>query len=227
MTSLLFAPPALGNVLSLTGLPGGSNKIHDRSPYGNVGTVFGATWVRLPGGLWVLSFDGNDDYADFGSHPSLLSDVLTVEAWYKYEAQAFSPLLSWSTGATPSIWLRWNEEKPLLYLGGANFRYFSPSSPVNLYDGNYHRVVFVLTGNGQNDIDDARMYVDRYEQDVVSTVKTGLPDAKSVLKVGYNSYSSGKYFRGPVALLTMRNREASLFQVQSLFDQEKHLFGVW
>lgn len=224
---LVFNPPELGCALYLPGPSGGGSKIYDRSPYGNAGTITGATWTRLPSGLWVLSFDGNDDYVDFGSHPSLLSDVLTIEAWYQYEAQDYSPLVSWSTGATPSIWLRWNADKPLLYLGGANFRYFSPSSPVDLYDGNYHRVVFVLAGNGQNDIDDARMYIDRYEQDVASTVKTGTPDAKSLFRISYNSYSFGKYLRGPVARLTMRNYKVSLFQAQSIFDREKNLFGVW
>lgn len=227
MLDSLFAPPNSGTVLSLNGLPGGSNKIHDRSPYGNNGTIVGASWVKLPSGLWCLSFDGSDDYVDLGSPLNLLSDVLTVEAWYRYEAQNYSPLVSWSAGATPSMWLRWNADKPLLYLGGSNFRYFSPTSPVNLYDGEYHRVVLVLAGNGQNDIDNARLYIDGYEQNVVSTVKTGAPDARSLVKIGYNAYSSGKYLKGTVALLTMRNYQPSLFQVQASFDREKHLFGVW
>lgn len=60
--SLLLEPPPLGCVLYLPGLPGGASKTYDRSPYGNVGTITGATWTRLPRGLWCLDFDGVDDY---------------------------------------------------------------------------------------------------------------------------------------------------------------------
>ena len=44
----IFNPPQLGCVLSLTGLPGGGNKTYDRSPYGNIGTIIGATWMSCP-----------------------------------------------------------------------------------------------------------------------------------------------------------------------------------
>src|SRR3990167_10553439 len=33
----------------------------DRSRYQNHGTITGATWKRLPSGVWVMSFDGTDD----------------------------------------------------------------------------------------------------------------------------------------------------------------------
>ena len=68
---LIFNPPQLCCVLCLPGLPGAGSKIYDRSPYGNVGTIVGANWVRLPGGLWCLNFDGADDHVDFGTTPSL------------------------------------------------------------------------------------------------------------------------------------------------------------
>jgi len=56
--ALMFSPPELGCVLYLSGLPNSGSKIHDRSPYGNHGAITGATWQRLPSGLWCLSFDG-------------------------------------------------------------------------------------------------------------------------------------------------------------------------
>ena len=63
---LIFDPPELGSVLYLTGLPCGGSKIYDRSPYGNHGTITGATWKRLPSGLWYLDLDALDDYVDCG-----------------------------------------------------------------------------------------------------------------------------------------------------------------
>lgn len=38
----------------------GGSTIYDRSGQGNNGTITGATWVRLPSGLWMLNFDGDD-----------------------------------------------------------------------------------------------------------------------------------------------------------------------
>lgn len=55
-------PPAESNcVLYLPGLPGQGATIWDRSKEGNDGTIYGATWKRLPSGLWYLDFDGIND----------------------------------------------------------------------------------------------------------------------------------------------------------------------
>ena len=79
---LVFEPPQPGCVLYLPGLPGGGNKLYDRSPYANVGTITGATWKRLPSGLWYLDFDGTDDYLDVGQDSSLMPTTsLTIELW--------------------------------------------------------------------------------------------------------------------------------------------------
>ncbi|MFA6315737.1 MAG: LamG-like jellyroll fold domain-containing protein [Candidatus Paceibacterota bacterium] len=43
--------------------PNVKTKIFDKSPYGNHAAITGATWVRLPSGLYVLSYDGIDDKA--------------------------------------------------------------------------------------------------------------------------------------------------------------------
>jgi len=79
---ILFEPPEIGCVLSLTGLPGGGSRIYDRSPYGNIGTITGATWKRLPSGLWCLSLDGNDDSIGIPNVASLqVTGDMTILAW--------------------------------------------------------------------------------------------------------------------------------------------------
>lgn len=58
--STLLTCPA-GAVLWLPGQDDAySTTIRDRSGNNNHGTITGATWSRLPSGLWVLSFDGDD-----------------------------------------------------------------------------------------------------------------------------------------------------------------------
>ena len=80
----VFSPPEPGNVLYLPGLCGGSNKIYDRSPYANIGTITGATWGKTPGGVWCLSFDGSDDCVNCGNDASLdIADAITIEVWLK------------------------------------------------------------------------------------------------------------------------------------------------
>jgi len=80
-----LSTPAIGCGLDLPGLPGGGNKIYDRSPYGNISAITGATWKRLPSGLWYLDFDGTDDYVDCGNFtPAGDADKqLTVLYWWK------------------------------------------------------------------------------------------------------------------------------------------------
>ncbi|MDP2731407.1 MAG: hypothetical protein Q8O55_13160 [Dehalococcoidales bacterium] len=78
---IMFDSPGLETLLYLPGLPGGGSRIHDRSSYGNHGTLIGATWVKTPGGLWCLNFDGSDDYIDCGTGITLANSSFTLEAW--------------------------------------------------------------------------------------------------------------------------------------------------
>lgn len=81
---LVFNPPEPGCVLGIAGLPGRGTKIYDRSPYGNQGTVTGAGWVRLSGGLWALSFDGIDDNVSISDWDNdRLGSNYTIEQWVK------------------------------------------------------------------------------------------------------------------------------------------------
>ncbi len=79
-------PPPANCVLHLTGYPPGGATITDFSGQGNHGTITGATWVRLPSGLWVLSFDG-DDYVGCGNAVNLqITNNLGIEVWFKTPA---------------------------------------------------------------------------------------------------------------------------------------------
>ena len=93
---LVFNPPELGCVLYLPGPPGGGNKIFDCSPYGNHGTITGATWEKTVGGLGCLSFDGTDDYVDFGDGlDAVLTSSFSVEMWFQVsESKSWAILLT-------------------------------------------------------------------------------------------------------------------------------------
>ena len=89
--SLIFDPPELGCVLDLPGLPGGGSKTYDRSLYGSVGTITGATWARTEGGLWCLSFDGADNLVtipgrDFSAPNGTVEFWMRPDEWIEYPA---------------------------------------------------------------------------------------------------------------------------------------------
>jgi len=68
-------------VLSFTGKQGGSSTLVDYSVQGNNGTIVGATWKRLPSGLWYLDFDGEDDFIATSESIGSLT-AWTIETWF-------------------------------------------------------------------------------------------------------------------------------------------------
>ncbi len=70
------------SVLYLPRLEGGGPTAIDYSGQGNDGTITGATWIRLPSGLWYLDFDGTDDKVVCGTDSSMNpANNLTVKVW--------------------------------------------------------------------------------------------------------------------------------------------------
>lgn len=77
--------------------------------------------------------------------------------------------------------------RPILYLGGGNFRYWvDPGAGVR--DGGYHHWVVTLPGAGQTDINTATLTIDGTLISVYSTPATGAPSA----------WTSGLQIRAPV-----------------------------
>ena len=81
-------PP--NSVLYLPGLDYGNwytDTIKDYSGQANHGTIYGATPVRLPSGLWCLDFDGTDDRVRIAEAPSIeITGNIAVMCWVKIDA---------------------------------------------------------------------------------------------------------------------------------------------
>jgi len=161
-----------------------------------------------------LKFDGVNDYVDCGTASNLLPDVFTVVAWYKWVGGTDSPLVGWgNTTQIPSIRVVFNA-KSLIYLSGSNFRYFA-HNPVNVDDGNWHHLVFIITGNGQNDIFNSKMYADGQEQDIFSTTNTTVTTAKIRLDIGR---AGAAYFNGTIDEVMIFNRSLTAGEVTALYE---------
>lgn len=213
-----LSTPPIGCVLDLPGLPGVGNKIYDRSPYGNIGTITGAAWIRLPSGLWVLSFDGSDDYVIIPDASSLdLTGNLTIRCWLKR--------------GTIGAYMRIADKGTGNYaFGFINTNYFLftiagvidiPSTGLVLTDTTaYHQIAVVRTGEAGNW--DYIFYLDGAEDSTVNDANN-LTANDEDLRIGVCK-NLANAFNGFIALPRICNRALSALEIQKYYQQEKHLF---
>lgn len=223
---LVFSPPELGCVLCLPGLPGGGSKICDRSPYGNHGTITGATWVRLPSGLWCLSFDGTDDYVATGYKASLNPTIaVSIELWVKAGSIAGYPYFNGRGYFTQGFNFSLSDSKIYFWIKTTDGILTVASVSTLNTDVFYHIVGTYDSAGGSNNM---KVYIN------------GALDAQDTLTgtiVPFTAYSmgtymgradiAGSYFDGLLALVCLYNRALTALEVGNHFNREKHLFGVW
>lgn len=218
-----LSTPPIGCVLHLLGLPGGGNKIYDRSPYANIGSIIGAVWKRLPSGLWVLDFDGNDDYVDCGNNESLnpLSAV-TAELWFN-PSKPYTDLANVvghmiiKNGVWAMEWSR-NDGRMWFYLDDSgSTRHSGAGNTVYQPNTSYH---IAMTYDGQY----LRFYTNGAED---ATPLEFTDTIKDVPTANVYITTSGYPFPGLIALPKVYNRALSALEIQNSFNREKHLLGVW
>ena len=217
----VFKPPELGCVLSLSELPGGSGKVYDRSPYGNIGSITGASWVRLPSGLWCLSFDGNDDYINCGNNVSFdMTDAITVEAWVqtKDNTLANAVITSKRLGTPNYIFKLSGGYVRLQFYNGGWFDFSDDTTQI----ANDEWVQAAVT----YDREWVRFYVNGSEVKSFEETTAMVSDA-SDLHVGKRADAASDYFYGYIGEVRIYNRALSVLEIQNHFNREKHLFGRW
>jgi len=224
MKNLLFAPPALGTVLSLTGLPGGSNKIQDRSSCGNSGAIIGATWVRLPSGLWCLYFDGVDDHVDIPHHSSLdIVDYITIKFWVRFDSLGAAGTRQIIDNTYTSGWdinIANTDRLDVRFdIGGGLVESYVPAASFTPVANTWYHCVVKYDGTN------LKVFIDADEVD--SDAATG------VISTNSNDIRLGERLDGVLdldgglALIEITNRAWSVMEIQHSFNREKHLFGVW
>jgi len=213
---ILFEPPELGCVLYLPGLPGGGARLHHRSPHGNTGTIIGATWGKLPSGLWYLDFDGTDDYVNCGNHSSLQVNTgnLTIELWFKdpeedpcvfaekYDGNAVGWYLYCKTSDNTIYW------RP-----AAGFL----NSGIDCDDGLWHQIA-VRQYSSVADLYIDGGYVNSWN---------GCYQNASVTTPLHLSKQATNYYKVKIALMRVYNYARSALHIRNDFEREKHLLGVW
>lgn len=234
---LVIDSPELGCALYVPGLPGGSNKIHNRSPYGNAGTIVGAAWKRLPSGLWYLLFDGTDDRINLPDVSALRPSEFTAIAWIRTSQEATARIIA-NFDRLPTA-----NEKGFMFtlrnISGTDYTIVcqidgSSGVPAGgiadftvVNDDVWHQIAVIHEGTTNT------YYVDGIVQPRTATVDNAVTyhsTSYPTIGANYNTELAGGYrrfFSGDIALVRIFNRPLYGTVIQNYFQQEKHLFGVW
>ena len=207
-------------VLNLTGYPGGGSILQDRSLYRNNGTISGATWVRTPGGLWCLSFDGTDDSVDCGDNPSHNCDTrLYLAAWVYNESTAAGQIFQRKSAANVYCYRLYTNSKTSLTFDVWN------ASNVRVYQD------FNCAGDKWEFVecfyDGANIWGAVNFIESTKKAQTGqIQQVTAHLYLGRNVVDSNQPFKGRIALPQVCNAIPTTSQRTSFYNATRHLFGI-
>lgn len=199
-----------------------SSTIRDISGQGNNGTITTASWTRTEKGLWVLSFDGSNDYISCGNDSSLLftSEAFTMLAWLYPDNFAGDKMIVCRGLYETDGWYAeiYTTQKIGLRTHQAGAHQITQSS-ASMTATTWQHVAFVRSGasvtiyrNGTDITDSAGIHVDP---------RTNTRN----LYIGQYDLSSAR-FLGDMALWALHNVALSQAQVQGMYNRQRHLFGV-
>ncbi len=226
----IFSPPPLGTVLWLPGLPGAGSKIYDRSPYGNHGTITGATGVRLPSGLWTQSFDGSDDRVNCGTGASLnVGTTMTLLMWVKITTLAPVAGAAFLVSTQNSSTVANHSYGCYIISNGLRFFRGDGATANNAIANPVPPTAKWILLGMVDDNTNLYLYIKGAGLDHVnSTAKTIVAKAKDqALIFGGEATGAPSYpFAGSMGLYALTTVPYTASHVDNWYQQTKHLFGV-
>ena len=211
------AIPPLGTVLSLQGRGYGTGYALDSSPYGNHGTITGATWERLSGGVWVNSFDGSDDLITIGQAGSLanIQPPVTFMTWIYSTAYESSYRMVMTKSSKCE--LRLNDTSKTIQWWFTDVDVAATTTV--MVNGTSYFVAGTYDGSIM------RVFLNGVVEGTHSTTNA-IPDNTGIdLVIGARS-GGGFPWPGRLALGRIVMRALSPAEVGGIFQSERRLFGV-
>jgi len=221
LSDLIFSPPLPGCILTYPGLPGGGSTIFDRSIYGNQGLISGASWVRSPGGLWCLDFDGIDDGVDCGGPAFAITEHITLMTWVKITGNPnadYAGIMCERGNGNYRIIGQLSANPTVLTFGirdaAGAMRW--TSSPYDIGAG-WHFVAGTYDGQAIN------FYVDGELRRQAAFVGSIQVSANPGLYLGNDTW--GRRPKAMIALPAVHRRALSAFEIQQEFSRQKDYFA--
>ncbi len=214
------AIPANSPALFCPAIHGRGGSLLDRSKNANTGTIAGATWTRLPSGLWVLSFDGSNDQVTFAEAASLKPAQLTVIVWIKHSVTTRYVISKDYVSDNPAFALDVQTNNIRWIIKYAASSYVAASG-VNTGDGVWHCIV------GDYDLANLHIYVDNVLK--ATTVGGSAIDynaAARSLRLGSLGGSANFWFTGLIGMPQIYPAALADAERTRLFTRQRHLFGV-
>lgn len=195
--------------LALVGLDHGANnpynpEIWDLSGNGNHCTMYNQAHTEQSGyrydaelGLWVLAFDGVDDYCQTNIElPG--SDSPRVHSWWmrcsNNDAKVAFSCHGIHSHRHETFWLKY-DIGPMLFRGYGNYRRWVDTP--KRHDGQWHYWQLYIPGNAQTDVANCQLWIDGELQTVYDMDSSGTPNAYDMgLRIGQ---SGGYFFAGEIA----------------------------
>jgi hypothetical protein len=199
---------------------GDASKWYDYSPYGNHGTITGATWERLPSGLWVNSFDGTDDIVDCLTPENLTftTESFSILAWLYSDTVTGSHYIL-SKGA-------YDASGYAVTLQDAILRFWNFHEPANYDMANYFTIstwTFLgITRNGTS----VKIYKNGVQFGVTQVLAGDFTTGVLHFVLGGPSGAGERWDGYQCVQRVLNGIELSATQIAGIFNSERHLFGV-
>jgi len=204
------------------------SKTHTPFTFGNH-----TAWTQLASGLWVLRFDGVDDYATGAGAPISVPGPCTWAAWVRWgailNARGESYALSTgdqsaAAGTEGGLMINMVATRYVLVsigFGSYNRPRSTTDSAIADTAGYYFHV-------GVYDRAQLRSYLNGIQQIDVTAYTTAIPATTKAAKLGTDSWDGVTWvpLNGDVALPRIWSRALAPAEVMSIFNAERSLFGV-
>jgi len=184
--------------------------------------IYGATWIQLPSKLWVLKFDGIDDYMDCGNDPILNPlDAIAIKAWIMPEVTGVELRI---LGDMDSYWLNIDSVGRLcFYVGTVDANGITMSNALTWIANRWYHIL--VTHN--NAIRTTSFYRDGVFINSNTAAIGGLRVNTGKFSVGnWITWATINTFKGLIGKVCVYNQVLSANEVTSDFEEERRLYGV-
>jgi hypothetical protein len=200
----------------------------DHSGNNNNGTIIGNPTYTTGKHNQALSFN-QSSAVNVG--PITENGPITVTMWFNSIYTGKQGIIDFNgTEGFGSFHFNHTSNRPLLYLGSSNYKYFN-SSASSYMDGNWHFLVLKIAGQTRFDINNAKLYIDNNEIQEYSKSNSGEPNNFSNIHIGKSNDNNTTNFRGLLDEVRIYNNDLSLEELSLLYNTNKASFdnitGNW